>query len=175
MVTDTHTLFTKNAKALEEIAKRTFGLNPRIRQLLILIDGKRSEADLIKMLPGLDVVGTMQLLQDEGFISSSHREVGQATTAALANNNANNNANNATISVPVSAMADDETVQQRGRRLARLLTQTLGPNADDLALRIERCKSFEEIRELIPQVLGVVEGVAGPRAMADFTRKLGNV
>ena len=171
MVTDTRTLFTKNAKGSEEIAKRTFGLNPRIRQLLILIDGKRSDADLVKMLPGLDVVGTLQLLLDEGFISGGHQEVLHATPTVATTKQVGD----ATVSIPVSSSADDETVQQRGRRLARLLTQTLGPNADDLALRIERCKSFEEIRELIPQVLGVVEGVAGPRAMADFTRKLGNV
>ena len=168
MITETRTLFSKNAKGSEEIAKRTFGLNPRIRQLLILIDGKRSEANLIKMLPGLDVTSTLQLLLDEGFIDGAAQETGPVASPAVAMAPASNGAE-------INAPADNETVQQRGRRVARLLTQTLGPNADDLALRIERCKSFDEIRELIPQVLGVVEGVAGPRAMADFTRKLGNI
>ena len=168
MITETRTLFSKNAKGSEEIAKRTFGLNPRIRQLLILIDGKRSEANLIKMLPGLDVTSTLQLLLDEGFIDGAAQESGPVTSPPAAMTQGSNGAE-------TNTPADNETVQQRGRRVARLLTQTLGPNADDLALRIERCKSFDEIRELIPQVLGVVEGVAGPRAMADFTRKLGNI
>ena len=160
MITETRTSFIKNAKGSEEIAKRTFGLNPRIRQLLILIDGKRSNADLIKMLPAFDVAGTLQLLLDEGFISGGAQEF---------------SATNVQSSTDIGYPADNESVQQRSSRVARLLTQTLGPNADDLALRIERCKSFDEIRELIPQVFGVIEGVAGSRAMADFTRKLGNI
>ena len=171
MITDTRTSFTKNTKGTEEIAKRTFGLNPRIRQLLILIDGKRSEADLIKMLPGLDVAATLQLLLNEGFIAGGFQEIKQVSTPAAATRPANEGS----AVVDGSSPVDEESVQQRGRRVARLLTQALGPNADDLALRIERCKSFDEIRELIPQVLGVVEGVAGQRAMADFTRKLGNI
>ena len=173
MATVTYAAFSKTAKGSDEITKRTFGLNPRIRQLLILIDGKRGEAELTKMLPSLDVNGTLQLLLDEGFVDV----MASAQVAKLANQPSQTNSVN--VQVGSQSALDNgletETAQQRGRRIARLLTQTLGPNADDLALRVERCKSLEEIRELIPQILGVVEGVAGKQALAEFTLKLGTM
>ena len=182
MATVTYATFSKTAKGSDEISKRTFGLNPRMRQLLILIDGKRGESELFKMLPSLDVGATLQLLLDEGFIDvsastptaktghtgSTHSVINASAPAA--NLQANADHQNA-----INSGNENETAQQRGRRVARLVTQTLGPNADDLALRIERCKSLEEIRELIPQILGVVEGVAGKQTLAEFSRKLGTM
>ncbi len=171
---------SKTEKGTEEIAKRTFGLNLKMRQLLILIDGKRTTGDLIKMMPTQDVQAGVEMLIQEGFVSAEtskvtnepHLSVSEQTHANSAANSTNEQPSNISapaVGIAVNAKSDKEIVM----RAARLLTETLGPNADDFALRIERCKSLEELRELVPQMYSIVEGVLGGRALGEFTRRLG--
>jgi hypothetical protein len=152
--------YLKTAKGTEEIAKRTVGLNPRVRQLLILIDGKRNAAELAKMLPDAAIELWLDQLITDGFIQSS--EFKEPTKPS--------NPNFAAYTSPT-----DGSVKLKARHVARMLLETLGSNADDFALRIERCNSLDELRELVPQVLTVVESVAGEQAMANFVRKIGDI
>jgi hypothetical protein len=158
---------SKTPKGVEEIAKRTFGLNLKMRQLLILIDGKRSFAELEKMVPSLDVRSCIVELMNDGFIQREE-VVAQQTTV------------NNSLEIPALAIApvigvavNAKNAQEVVRRTATLITNTLGPNGNDFALRIERCKTLEELRELVPQMFAVVEGVRGSLVLADFTRRLG--
>jgi hypothetical protein len=160
----------KTPKGAEEIAKRTFGLNLKMRQLLILIDGKRGLTDLEKMMPSLDVRGCINELSNDGFVQF----VQNAGQQNLANSSqlsepAALELPSATTGVAVNAKNSREVIQ----RTANLITDTLGPNGNDFAMRVERCQSLDELRELVPQMFAVVEGVRGSRALADFTRKLG--
>jgi len=54
-------IYVKTRKAAEEIDKRSHSLPPRARQVLILLDGKRSINDVMEMLPGKE---TLELLDD---------------------------------------------------------------------------------------------------------------
>jgi hypothetical protein len=159
---------SKTPKGIEEIAKRTFGLNLKMRQLLILIDGKRNLAELEKMVPSLDVRGCIDELSNDGFIQHQKTTV-QQTTSSDRSDEIPALARAPAMGVAVNAQNPQEVV----RRTANLITDTLGPNGNDFALRVERCQSLDELRELIPQMFAVVEGVRGSRALADFTRRLG--
>jgi hypothetical protein len=163
---------SKTPKGVEEIAKRTFGLNLKMRQLLILIDGKRGLAELEKMVPSLDVRACIAELSQDGFVQHDRTSAQQNVASSVANSVSAEVAALATtaaIGVAVNAKNPQEVV----RRTASLITDTLGPNGNDFALRIERCQSLDELRELVPQMFAVVEGVRGSRALADFTRRLG--
>jgi hypothetical protein len=155
--------YSKTTKGIEEIAKRTVGLNPRVRQLLILVDGKRNAVDLAKLLPEAQVELWLDQLISDGFIQSSDfKEPAKPSNPNFAAYTSQSN-----LSEP--------SVKAKAKHVARMLIETLGSNADDFALRIERCNSIDELRELVPQVLAVVESVAGEQAMANFVRKIGDI
>ena len=65
------TIYRKTAKGSEAIANRQSGLGPRHRSLLIMIDGKRSVAELAPVGSALgDVADLIQALQAEGLIEA---------------------------------------------------------------------------------------------------------
>lgn len=61
-------IYSKTAKGQEEIKTRTGNINPRMRQALIFIDGKRSRDDLYGMLRGDDLDQQLKALVDEGYV-----------------------------------------------------------------------------------------------------------
>jgi hypothetical protein len=61
-------IFTKTQKGTEEMTNRSGGLTPRVRRVLIMIDGKRSVADLQAMALADDLSHTLGELEEAGFI-----------------------------------------------------------------------------------------------------------
>ena len=61
-------VFAKTPKGQEEMASRTGGLSPRVRRILILIDGQRSIDDLRDMVKADDLQHTLGLLEESGYI-----------------------------------------------------------------------------------------------------------
>ncbi|TXG87510.1 MAG: hypothetical protein E6R10_07840 [Rhodocyclaceae bacterium] len=61
-------VFHKTAKGVEEMEKRCHGLTPKIRRVLIMIDGKRSVDALREMALADDLTHTIGALEEEGFI-----------------------------------------------------------------------------------------------------------
>jgi len=62
-------ILAKTVAGVEEIATRTRRVPPRLRTMLILVDGRRSVAELIDAAAGLgDVRQALETLHDEGFV-----------------------------------------------------------------------------------------------------------
>lgn len=61
-------IFAKTSKGQAEIANRSGGLSPRVRRVLIFIDGKRSINELRSMLQSDDLQHTLGLLEESGYI-----------------------------------------------------------------------------------------------------------
>lgn len=62
-------VFKKTAKGQEEILQRQGGLSPRIRRLLILIDGQRTVEDLRGMVTMDDLSNALGSLEEAGLIA----------------------------------------------------------------------------------------------------------
>jgi hypothetical protein len=68
--------FIKTDKALLELRTREFGLTPRARQLLILIDGRRDDRALAQFMNPQELLAYLSLLENEGFIRRANaREI----------------------------------------------------------------------------------------------------
>jgi hypothetical protein len=83
-----HRIFDKTDKGREEIATRKYRLAPRLRTLLLLIDGKQNTEQLLQKIAGLDEQSIVDLLEG-GFIhdieeigSASMTEASQDATGA---------------------------------------------------------------------------------------------
>lgn len=61
-------VFIKTLKGQEEITAKTGGLTPRIRRVLIFVDGKRTVDELREMLQSSDLQNTLGILEEAGFI-----------------------------------------------------------------------------------------------------------
>lgn len=76
----TAVVFHKTAKGIEEMEKRAYGLSPKVRRLLIMVDGKRSVDTLREMALSDDLTHTLGMLEEDGFIEVSALQ----TSAGLA-------------------------------------------------------------------------------------------
>lgn len=61
-------VFVKTPKGVEEMETRSGGLTPRVRRVLIMIDGKRSVEDIRAMALADDLSHTLGMLEEAGFI-----------------------------------------------------------------------------------------------------------
>jgi hypothetical protein len=61
-------VFAKTPKGHDEITSKTGGLTPRIRRVLIFVDGKRTVDDLRGMLQSDDLQHTLGMLEEDGYI-----------------------------------------------------------------------------------------------------------
>jgi len=147
-------ILRKTDKAYQELRQRLFGLSPRARQLLILIDGRRRREDLARMLPEPELSTTLALLQGQGFVEPVADAAGDWIGAAT----------------PGDA---PEALQARRARVARALVEALGPSGDDFAMRVERCTAADELLQLLPAAASVVEAAAGREASERFIERIG--
>lgn len=61
-------IYTKTQKGHDEVVERTGGLTPRVRRLLIFIDGKRTDEQLQAMVGDAAFAESIELLKASGYI-----------------------------------------------------------------------------------------------------------
>jgi hypothetical protein len=80
MKTWSESIYSKTALAHEELATRSHGLGPRLRQLLILIDGQRTEEQLVRLIPREEFDEYLPVLEKGGFIVRQDSPPAMTTT-----------------------------------------------------------------------------------------------
>lgn len=157
------TVYRKTDKGQTEIATRVHRLVPRLRSALILVDGKRSEEELGKLiLPPAD--GVLASLLSDGFIEA----VGGAPESAAAAPAAASAA-----STPAPALPATLSVDETRRRAARWLTDRLGPYGDPLTMRIEKVKTADEMRAALELADAFVRQQLGAARSQEFRQHVG--
>lgn len=152
------TIYRKTAKGSEAIANRQSGLGPRHRSLLIMIDGKRSVAELAPVGSALgDVADLIQALQAEGLIEALNAPAAPAAGAQGAE----------PAEVPPRV-----TLSQAQRHAVRLLNDLLGPGGADLCMRVESTKSAQEFRAVLKRAEQVVRDGLGARKAERFIEEM---
>ena len=153
MVILKHLVYQKSPKGSEAIATRQHGLTPRLRSLLILVDGKRGFEELEKLSPG-DTGQLLGQLHDDGFIEPT----AVADTAAAV----------ITAPAPLAPTSAAITLADAKRFAVRRLTDVLGPNAEELCLRIEAARTVHDFTAAIARAEGIVRQYKGADATAQL-------
>lgn len=160
------TIYSKTADGQHEIETRARRLTPRARSALILVDGKRSDADLSKLVQQADEA--LQALLEQGLIEvvapskSSPRDEGPASVSGPSSLPGS--------SLPSATMAKVEFVAMR-REAVRAITDLLGPDAEMLALKIERANDELQLRAALERAVAYIANARGGGAAAQFTAK----
>jgi hypothetical protein len=135
-----NTVFDKTDKGREEIATRKYHLAPRLRTLLVLVDGKQGMEDLLKKVAGLGLhEDSITELLNNGFIES----MAAAPPAAA----------------PAPAepeQTEDEAILPEGQNqyeaiyhfYTETIRNTIGLRGYALQLKVEKATSIDDFRAL---------------------------
>lgn len=160
---DESLVFHKTELGQAEIAGTARTLQGRLRRALIMVDGARTVAQLAPLVRPGELDGILEELQAGGFIS-----LAGGTLADLLPGGGSGDA-------PAAAPGPDAAERfDRARRLAmREVMDRLGPNGDELALLIERCRGASDLRAAMRDAERILSGFIGAAAARDFAQRIG--
>jgi hypothetical protein len=153
---DSTTVFAKTELGQEEVATRVRHVPARLRTMLIMVDGRRSVAQLLANHPTPDEArGYLEALLEGGFIA-----VHEAVTAPAAS-----------ASAPAPAAAAPATaanLPEVKQHIARMLIDFIGPEADYIVMRIEKISSRDELATEVEKLGNMLESAVGAKQASRF-------
>jgi hypothetical protein len=150
------TIYRKTEKGQVEIETRALRLAPRLRTALILIDGRRTDNELRPLVPGEAVQAFHTLLQD-GFIEVVRVVEERAVPRPPAPPGSNDPAR--------------RLIEQRKRDAVRALLDQVGPLGEAVAVRLEKCADWSELKPTLELARQVLEYARGSAAAQDYARR----
>lgn len=161
---DKNTLFAKTDLGRDALSTRPPELGPRLRSLLIMIDGKRAVAELDKLLGGDGLAAPLlEQLQAAGWIAqvdaAGHpvlhaMEGGETSAASDPQPTASVSADATSLPPAAHAPAPVPTLpfSEARRLVVRFINDQLGPMGEPLAMRIEACKTASDLQAALPRI-----------------------
>lgn len=152
-------IYTKTVFGIDELQQRQLRLHPRLRTLLVMIDGKQSSTDLVKTLAPAGITEEhLQQLQEAGLI--------QPLQKILRGNDDRDSSRPATLmSVPMPAQVvpQDEAGRLMSlRRICReIIPEVFSGKANKAA--IEKLGKAETIRDFISLGNDIITELNGSR------------
>ena len=137
-------VFAKTTKGQSEISTKAGGLTPRVRRVLIFVDGKRSVDEMREMLRSDDLQHTLGMLEEEGYIELISSNAASATVIQ---------ANQATPSItafgPLPETLDALRLQQSRNFMLNTLKAFVGAlGTSSLLDRIENAVDHSGLRTI---------------------------
>lgn len=170
------TTFSKTAAGQQEIQSRSLGLSPLVRRLLVLVDGKRTGADLEMFAAGQDVLPLLGELVDRELVSMRAAPVpanpmpaatpqpaagGRATTDWLA-------------ALPPAESRSAKELEMARNFMTNTVNNIFGHhNRISLVEAIHGCSSSSELRDVYDMWANALESsAAGHKRLPEFREKL---
>ncbi len=133
-------VLAKTSKGTHEIAERLFGLDLRLRRVLILVDGKASLGELLRRAAGIpDFLETLKVLVERGFVApvEARAESAERDTTRPSAPDAAQSAAARTMQAQVIELARQLLGEHAERVVARLASG--GAGAAELGMSIDAC------------------------------------
>lgn len=169
-------IYRKTARGLAEVETRVYKLSPRLRSVLIMIDGKRSDVDILQLLP--QAGDALAVLVQEDFIAEFTRTAplppGPAASATAAA------APRAPLAPAAAPEAPERTIirgqqptfEAMRRDLLGAFNERLGPAGEGMALRLAQARNETEFRALLPAALQLIAALKGREAAEAFMARI---
>ena len=178
------TLFDKTTRGRAEIAIRGNNLSPRLRTLLLLVDGKTDSDKLLTKVAGLGLSAShLEILLEAGLIEAHVTVIAPLTVAPTTKPAINTDTFNESVASPPSAapvfgIPQTQTILPIGKSqfecVYRFYNETIknmiGLRGYSLQLRVERASSiddFKEIRQLYLEAIFKSKGKEITRSLRD--------
>lgn len=153
------TIYRKTAKGVQEIETRALKLAPRFRSLLILVDGRRSDEELMRLVAASGDQA-LAALAEGGFIEA----IGMTADPEPA----------APVRPSPAPAAPPDRLDQRRREAVRQLLDLVGPMGEAIALKLERAATLEDFRALLVTAAQIVANTRGRQVATEFYQRYGD-
>jgi hypothetical protein len=150
------TVYRKTAKGQAEIDTRAHRLVPRLRTALILVDGKRGDAELAKLIFA-EPQQTLQTLLDDGFIEVAGTVVDVPARPAAP-----------PPAAPAKPAPNPKAFEQHRRAAVRSLNELVGPVGEAVAMKIEGARTWEQLLPALQLAQRVIANTRGGAAAEEF-------
>jgi hypothetical protein len=161
---DKQAIYHKTPKGAQAIANRQSGLSPRLRSLLIMVDGKRAYPELTALTTAAgDCEQMLSQLAQDGLIEpvGGTLPVSAAPDAPLSESVATTPAPLVAVSLP-----------EAKRFTSHLLVDMLGPTSDVLCMKIESAGNLAEFVSAVKRARDVVRDIKGASAAERFIAQI---
>ncbi|MFN7122657.1 MAG: hypothetical protein ACK4NM_11550 [Hydrogenophaga sp.] len=180
---DKNTLFGKTAAGREALTSRPAGLGPRLRSLLIMVDGKRNLAEFEKLAGSLDqATSSLNDLMAGGWVeivgADGLPKVVAAAPAAVPAPAAFEPEVSQPVQLspapqaPVAAPAGTLPFSEARRQVVRFINDQLGPMGETLAIRAEGCKTPADLQAALPRIRDGLKSFKGAAVLQQFDDEL---
>lgn len=157
-------IYQKTLKGSEAIANRQSGLAPKLRSLLIMVDGKRTHAELTVMAAALGDPQRLSELEAEGLVEPAFA-VDRTLPAALEPAAQH-------VDAEVEAPQRAVNLAQAQRFSSHLLEHTLGPMAEPLCIKIEKADNLADFVAAIKRAREIVREIKGNAEAERFVAQI---
>lgn len=165
----TQRIFDKTEKGREEIATRKHQLPTRMRTLLVMVDGKQTDEDLLKKVAGIGLsADSITELLDNGFIQAAAQLQPEPANAAPIQPAAPAEASQAPTQAP-DAASQFQAIYQF---YTETIKSTIGLRGYSLQLKVEKAGSIEEFRALRDPYLEAVLKAKGKELARSLRARL---
>lgn len=169
---DKNTLLAKTDQGREALTTRPPNLGPRLRSLLIMVDGKRTVSEMDKLLGGEGVAAPLlEQLVAAGWIAQVDASGAPVSPGAGADAVAAQSGQEEAApahQAPLPALPFSEA----RRLVARFLNDQLGPMGEQLALRVEGCKTPADLQILLPRLRDGLRNFKNSATVQQFDQEL---
>lgn len=157
---DENLVFHKTQAGAHEISGATRGINPKLRRALILVDGAKTVADLEPMFRPGEAEAILAELQSLGLVSLAGGAMAPVSEPAAA------------PASPAAAITPERFEEIR-MAAVREISHRLGPNGDTLAMKVDRCRTPEELRAALREAEKILASFLGAEHGRTFAQKIG--
>jgi len=160
---DDRLVYAKTARGIAEVGTRSDAVSLSARRVLIMIDGKRTLAELAPLSSTGDIGPIVEQLEAQGMVQLVSAGVPTDPPTDLG-----------------AADAAEDLAEERlvasfdafKRRAVRELSDRLGPDAEVMAVRIEHCRTTDDLRQRLLEAERLVAGMLGDAQAQDCRRAL---
>jgi hypothetical protein len=168
-------IFEKTEAGAEEVKARTRKLPPRLRAMLIMVDGNTPLPQLEVAAATLGAPGDfLESLLEQGLIRRREAAAAAERTVDLDLGQVH-----ASVEAPARAPAGtavprgpgSSDLEARRRAAVRELNEILGPSGESLAIRMEKARSAAELGPLLGMAVQIIGNARGRSAAEAFAAR----
>ncbi|HEY8609501.1 MAG TPA: hypothetical protein VIM12_20485 [Noviherbaspirillum sp.] len=160
------TIYDKTDKGREEISTRKYGLAAKLRPLLVMVDGKHSDTDLLAKVSGLGLgPDSLAELSAAGFIQAQAAPAPAAPPAPAATPAA-------AAEAPPAEAAPDNRFLAVYQFYNETIKSMIGLRGYALQLKVEKASTLDELRQLRQPYLEAVQKAKGNETARSLRTRL---
>jgi hypothetical protein len=165
-------IYDKTAKGREEIATRKYQLAPRLRTLLVLVDGHKAEEELLRNVAGLGLTATAitELLAQEFIVlTTSYASLPEPEPEVVAVQ-VQPAPQPEALNMPTPSQV--QQFQSVYDFYNRTIKSTIGLRGFTLQLKVEKAATIDDLRELRDPYLEAIQKAKGSDTAAALAQQL---